>query len=236
MILFFLIISCNYFLLAQDCNAKLSVQTDIEDASLFIDDIFISEGNNFQVELELGFHSIRMVEGFRNWNAKIIADTIIVNDCDEIYLDFKFRSEKLLDTNPQDVYVFEDDSLIGFTPVWLEAGFKELKLEKPDYLSVSITPQEISSGEKPELLFIGEPKSVNFYGSTLFKVLIGTALAFGATTAYFKLQADQQFDEYIITGNPELLDQVNHYDVVSGVTFVALQINFGLIIYLFLSE
>ena len=141
-----------------------------------------------------------------------------------------------MDTDPQDVYVFSNDSLIGYTPLYLKPGFKSLVLEKPDYLSKEITFDEISLNEKIKLDFIGEENNGSFYESTIFKVLVGTAIALGAATAYFKLEADNRFEEYKITGDPELLNQTDRLDIISGVSFVALQINFGLIIYLFLSE
>ena len=46
----------------------------------------------------------------------------------------------------------------------------------------------------------------------------------------------KKFDEYQIVGDPALLDQTDKYDLISGITFTALQINFGLIIYLFLTD
>jgi len=70
----------------------------------------------------------------------------------------------------------------------------------------------------------------------LFKVLLGTAIALGATTAYYKLEADKNFDEYQVTGDPAALEQTDKYDLISGITFVAMQIDFGLILYLFLSD
>jgi hypothetical protein len=221
---------------AQDCKARISIQTDYETAKIFIDDIIIGERNNFEAELEPGLHTIYIVDNFWKWSTKSIRDTIRIIDCNDINLNYSFRNEKLLDTNPQDVYVFKGDSLIGFTPIYLELVPEEFILKKAGYSSKTIRLQEIAEGEKPELQFIGQVKGESFYETTLFKVLVGTALALGATTAYYKLEADKKFTEYQITGNPDLLEQTDRYDVISGVTFVALQINFGLIIYLFLSD
>ena len=51
-----------------------------------------------------------------------------------------------------------------------------------------------------------------------------------------KLEADKKFDDYLITGEQTLLDQTDRLDVISGISFVALQINFGLIVYFFLVD
>ncbi|MGB5287753.1 MAG: hypothetical protein WBQ32_06810 [Ignavibacteriaceae bacterium] len=219
----------------QDCKAKVSIQTDVDDAKLFIDDIFVDDGNNFITELDSGLHIIQITENLWKWNSDSIRDTINILDCSDVNLIYSFKEIILLDTDPQDAYVFKNDSLIGFTPLLLEQGQGEYILKKPDYSTKTINFEEISAGEKPELKFLGHEKNESFYNTTLFKVLVGTALALGATTAYYKLEADKKFDEYQITGNPDLLEQTDRYDVVSGVTFVALQINFGLILYLLLS-
>ena len=227
--------SCVHFTFSQNCKAKVSIKTDVEDAKLFLDDIYIGDGNDFITELDSGKHIIH-IENLWMWNSKSIIDTINIYDCNDVNLNYSFNDKKILDTDPQDAYVFKRDSLIGFTPLLLKQGQGEYLLQKPDYSDKKIYFEEISSVEKPKLEYVGVEKSESFYNTALFKVLVGTALALGATTAYYKLEADNKFDEYQITGNPDLLDQTDRYDIISGVTFAALQINFGLILYLFLSD
>jgi hypothetical protein len=84
--------------------------------------------------------------------------------------------------------------------------------------------------------FIGEVEKVSFYERSLFKYLLAGIVVLGGTTAYFKLKADEKFDAYEITGDQELLDETERYDLISGITFTALQINFGVLIYFFLNE
>ena len=90
--------------------------------------------------------------------------------------------------------------------------------------------------KKITLEYIGEEKGESFFEGTLFKVLVGSSVLLGASAAYFKLEADKKFDEYLITGDKKLLDQTNRFDVISGATFIAMQINFGFILYLFLTD
>ena len=222
--------------LAQDCKAKLKIITDTDEVNIYINNELAGNTDIFEAEVEIGNYIVRVTENSKKWNAKSFSDTIEVTDCSDLTLNYFFKDKILLDTDPQDVYVFSNDSLIGNTPVYLNQDFKSLVLEKPDYLSREITIDEINSNEKIRLDFIGEENNGSFYESTIFKVLVGTAVALGAATAYFKLEADNRFEEYKITGDPELLNQTDRLDIISGVSFVALQINFGLIIYLFLSE
>lgn len=221
---------------AQDCKAKIFIQTDIERAKLFVNDNFENEGNNFELELTPGIYIINIVEDFKKWNARSFEDTLRIKDCSNLNLNYNLNNKLLLDSYPQNAHVRESDSLLGFTPMLLEENFQTLLLQKPGYEDKLITQQEIAAGVKPELQFTGQVKGESFYESTLFKFLVGTAIALGATTAYYKLEADKNFDEYQITGDQALLEQTDKYDLISGITFVALQIDFGLILYLFLTD
>ena len=232
----FSVLVCSTFLSAQDCKAKIIIQTNVETSALFIDENLIAEGNNIIVELDSGNYKIRIIEDLKKWDAEIINDTLKIVDCNDVFLIYNFKSKSLIDTKPQDVYVTDGDSLLGFTPLLIDKNFDELFLSKPGYSNKTVSQAEINSEQKPELTFIGEVKGESFYNTTLFKVLVGTAIALGATTAYYKLEADKKFDDYQVSGDQELLDQTDRYDIVSGVTFVALQINFGMIIYFFLTE
>jgi len=76
----------------------------------------------------------------------------------------------------------------------------------------------------------------SFHETNLFKVLIGTAITFGSTAAYYKIKADKKYDEYLISKDKAILNQVNKYDLVSGISFGLLQINFGYLLYRFLTD
>lgn len=78
--------------------------------------------------------------------------------------------------------------------------------------------------------------SNKFYESSLFNVLLGTSIALGVTAAVFKINADRQYDEYQLNKNSEILKKVNRYDLISGISFGLLQINFGYLIYRFIND
>ncbi len=221
---------------AQDCKSTVYIKTDIEYSELYIDSSFSNSGNEFILELEPGQYLITLVENSKQWNSRSLKDTIKISDCTVKTFNYSFQPRVLLDSSPQNVYVIKSDSLTGFTPVWLEDDFQTILLKKPDYSDLTISRSELALETKPELKFTGEFKGEEFYESALFKILTGTLIALGATTAYYKLEADDSFEEYKITGDPALQEQTEKYDVISGVTFVAMQLNFGLLLYLFLTD
>lgn len=221
---------------SQDCVTELIIESDIEGVEIFINNISVGIGSSFSIELENGDYVVTVNENSDRWDARSFTDTLHIIDCNNIKLNYYFRSEVLLDTEPQNVYVFNKDSLIGFTPLLIPVDLEKLHLEKPGYLGKEVLPDEIYSSQKITLDYTGVEKKESFFEGTLFKVLLGSAVLLGASTAYFKLEADKKFDEYLITGDKKLLDQTNRFDVISGVTFVAMQINFGFIMYLFLTD
>jgi PEGA domain len=221
---------------SQECEAHITIDCDIENVNIFIDDSLAGSGKLFETDLNKGIYRIIIMENSDRWDAKTIIDTLNISNCEDVALQYQFKDKILLNTEPEDAYVFSNDSLIGYTPLLISSGVKNLRLEKPGFETKSIDDSEIKSDTKIKLNFIGQYDDGVFFDKTLFKILICSMVALGAATAYFKLEADRKFDEFKITGDPSFLDQTNRLDAISAVTFVALQLNFGAMIYFFLSD
>ena len=144
--------------------------------------------------------------------------------------------EVLLNSSPQDAYVFYNDSLIGNTPLFVQSSFRNLILRKSGYDDTTILFDNIIKGKIVPMNYNGQEKEKSFYQKDIFKILTAGIVVLGGTTAYFKLKADNKFEQYEFSGNSKLLDDTRKYDLISGITFTALQINFGLLLYYFLTE
>ncbi|WP_337872828.1 PEGA domain-containing protein [Ignavibacterium sp.] len=231
MILFFV----SLFLQAQDCNNILRIISDKSEVNIFINDSLVSSNGQAELEISDGEYKITASENDENWNTKTFTDKISLSNCETKIIHYHFNAETLLETIPSDVYVYSNDSLLGFTPIKIPATVQELKLSKPGYVQ-----KKIKIEEKPvqivQLEFNGTIKSEPFVKTTLFKVLTGSAIALGAVTAYFKLKADDKFDEYRFSGDRKFLDETHRYDTISGISLALFQINFGYLIYRFLAE
>lgn len=79
-------------------------------------------------------------------------------------------------------------------------------------------------------------KEPNFIDTNLFLIMAGSAIVLGATAAYFKLESDSIYEEYLETNKKSLLRKTDRYDLYSGIAFGVLQINFGFMIYKFLTD
>lgn len=223
-------------LFSQECKSKVKITAESKDLLIFVDDVFTAKGNA-DVELSTGVHNIRIEESSLNWDARKLQKEISVLNCEENYsFSFSFDETILLETKPFDVWVYENNSLRGNTPLFVPKNLESLELEKIDYKSLTLKPADIASLNPINLEFTGETKSTNFADSPYFKILIGTAVGLGGLAAYYKIQADQSFEKYEQTNQQKYLDETDKFDNMSGIAFGVLQINFGALIYFLLSD
>jgi len=195
----------------------------------------MKSGNNsllvFILIIIFGFLSLEIFAQETN------STSLISNNLDSLKSDLIVpEREVLLNSSPQDAYVFYKDSLIGNTPLFVQKSFSKLTLRKSGYDDTTILFDNIIPGKTVPMNFNGQEKEKSFFEKDIFKILTAGIVVLGGTTAYFKLKADNKFEEYEFSGNGELLDDTRKYDLISGITFTALQINFGLLLYYFLIE
>lgn len=221
--------------LCAQCQSELQIKTDLPSAKIYIDSTLAGKGN-IQIKLNNGRHYIIVMEESDRWDAKSFSDTLIVHDCKDTVMNFRFKSEVYLDTEPQDVYVYEESKLVGHTPMFLSLNNENLILKKEGYEQRIINPKNLNTNEKIKLKFTGLLKDGNFFEKNAFKMLVAGIIALGGVSAYFKIKADKNFDNYESTGAKYYLDQTHKYDLFSGISFGALQVGFGFLIYYFLSD
>ena len=221
---------------SQDCESEIHITTNASNSVIYINNEFAGNGEA-SIKLEKGIHFVKVKDAERKWDAEIIQDTIRINDCDEqISLTYRLTERFFVDTEPQDASVYKNDQLIGHTPLFIHNGVDKVLLTKKDFAEKFIELKNIPRYKKVNLDFTGEINGSKFTDTPWFEILIGTAVAFGATAAHFKIKADKEYDKYLETQNPAYLKETDNYDLYSGIAFGALQVNFGLLIYFLLSE
>ncbi len=224
------------FVNAQDCKVKVTIQTDIDSSLIYLNSKFIGKGK-INIELNKGMYSVTAKEPVNRWDAKVLTDSINIQDCsDEKKINFKFNDLLYLQTEPPDVYIYAGDSLIGHSPMFVPLSDNKIILKKPNYEEIPLTLNSRNSNLVIKLNFIGQANKESFFKKNIFKIFVGGIVALGAVSAYFKLKADDSFSQYQSTGDNSLLDKTRKYDLISGITFGALQINFGLLLYYFLTD
>jgi hypothetical protein len=125
---------------------------------------------------------------------------------------------------------------LGHTPLLIPQDVKNLQLKKPGYKEMSINIGDYNINESIKLTPLGFESDDSFFETPLFLYMSGSLLVFGAITAYYKLEADEKYAEYQVTGDDALLQETQRLDTISGIAFAAVQINFGLLVYFFLTD
>ena len=234
--IFFLLKSTS---IAQECKGKLIIETTAEDALIYINENLEGKGR-LETELDAGTYIVTVAEDNKSWDSKVYIDTVFLESCNHQKLNYNFNSDVYIQTEPEDASVIRNDSLLGYTPLFIPGDYRSLKLSKLGYEDKIISLNQISGNSSVSLNFKGESAlngdKESFFEKDLFKYLVGSIVVLGGTTAYFKLKADNRFEEYQITGERALIDEIDRYDLISGITFTALQINFGILIYYFLID
>ncbi len=234
--LFLLFISVFSFSISgQENKAKLIVKTNSGQCYIFINEKLQGRGN-LEVELAEGNYKITIKESVLRWTGIEITDSIRVSGLDK-QLEKYYSLEKpvLLNSEPQDAMVLAKDSIIGYTPLFVPSNVQNVTLLKDRYASRIIG---MKSNSKP-YVDLGLPVDINnggFVKTVWFKVLIGTAAVFGATAAYYKIQADKKYEDYLGNKNSSVLSEVNRLDSISGLALGVFQLNFGALIYFLLFD
>ena len=221
---------------SQNCKATISLKTDVDSSLIFLNDAFLGKGN-VTFEAPKGNYYIKVTESLMRWDAKSFYDTVEVKNCEDINRNYFFNKTVYLQTDPADVYVYHDNDLIGHTPLRLGIVNQDLVLKKNGYEDKYISEDQLNNNKVISLVGLyNNENQESFFDGTEFKLLLGSLIVLGGTTAYFKLKADDKFQEYQFTGNGEYLDQTHKYDLISGITFGLVQINFGILVYHFLFD
>ncbi len=224
------------FSFSQNCKATISIKTDEDSSLIFLNDAFLGKGN-VTVEAPKGTYYIKATESLMRWDAKTFYDTIEVKNCEDINRNYSFNGTVYLQTDPADVYVYHDSDLIGHTPLRLSLNNENLLLKKIGFEDKYISSDRLNKNKVISLVRLyNNDNHGSFFNGTEFKLLLGSLIVLGGTTAYFKLKADNKFEEYQFTGNGDYLDQTHKYDLISGITFGLVQINFGILMYHFLFD
>lgn len=102
--------------------------------------------------------------------------------------------------------------------------------------SYILKPAEINSVMPIHYEVVQTNTNGSFFKSTTFKILLGSAAVLGGAAAYLKSHADKKYDDYKRSSSQTSLDESNRYDLYSGIALGLLQVNFGYLIYKFLTD
>jgi len=181
-----------------------------------------------------------------SWLAIPLEDTIVVKEGEARTLRYALRTRYLVATTPFGADVILGDSVIGTTPYVAPAGLthKSLFLRKPGYESVDVTLSgkpvistslnKVWQNEEQASYFVESSKTGS---NAVYLYISGAATVLsGVAAAYFKVKADDQYQQYQRTGNNNFLSQTHRLDTAAGISIAVTQISLGLFTYFILSQ
>lgn len=221
---------------AQDCLSYLEIETNRDSSYIFVNNELKGSGK-IRIPVTLGKYYITIKEEVLRWNEHEINDSVTIKLCDKEYLvSYNLFDKIFIDSNPQNAAMYIYDSLMAYTPNYVNVNQFQSVIFKKNGTQKTLHSSELNKFNVVPLDYIPSKPNGSFSSSDWFKVLLGSAAILGATAAYFKIQADKKYDEYVASKNHALLNDVDRYDLYSGVAFGLLQVNFGYLIYKFLTD
>jgi hypothetical protein len=159
----------------------------------------------------------------------------------------------VINSVPQNAAVYFNGSYTGNTPYrflpqsidsgidvtvkmkgYTDYSFHLNKTDLPYNKTISLIPKN-KSGLRDKLVI--ENKN-NFFKSPRkpIPIFISALVATGgaALSIYYKTLANKRYDEYLLSGDRDKLDQTKKYDLISGVGLAAFQVGFTSLIYFLL--
>jgi hypothetical protein len=109
--------------------------------------------------------------------------------------------------------------------------------EMPVNKTITLVPKnKLSLKEESSV----EENTVNYFKTPrkIIPIVISSAVTAGSgiLSYYFKKLADDNYDEYLATGNRDKFDKTKKYDIYSGVFLAAFQVGFAALIYFLLLD
>lgn len=229
----------------------LSVLSVPPGAEVYVDSDFVGIAPKEVAGLKTGLHIVRaFYPSVTSWNCFSRIDTVNIQPGSNVNLMWEFGSIINLNTVPSGASVLYNREPLGVTPfMWKSRESLQgiFTLEKAGYQRHEVfSPGRgyfsslIWLTKNPDVRPPGDILDAQVDGETAqpwMTYLAGSAMIVsGFLAAYFKDQANRNFNEYQKTQDQSTLDTKDRLDRLSGVSFVLTQISFGILAYKLLLE
>ena len=227
-------------------SAWLSVESNLPASLVMIDSTYAGRAEGTVVASTPGQRTVALVPAeVGAWDLAQPQQTIELIEGDTLHLVIDFPYQYRIDSHPFGASVSLagiPSSEIGKTPMLHTSDTVltvDLLVSKDGYASTTITPgREVINrhsvvlvsfdGTVPDDLAVewnprgSSKKWLNWAAGAL-------ALGGGALAVHYKFKADEQYEEYLQTGDPALKETVDRYDAYSYVALGAMQVGVGVL-------
>lgn len=231
----------------------VTIESKPPGAAVYIDSMFVGKTPLLQKEARPGSHELRVIyPNATSWMALSKQQAIEVEPGKEVRYAFELGSILTLNSRPAGASVFLQDRELGMTPLYYRAsnplsGTLLLKKEgyeptavalAPEYAippRIDLKPLSNNGADKMPDVFPADYRNGSSPRWATYAAA-STMIISGVLSAYWKNQANSDFDKYSTTKDPALLSSTQHFDNLSGITIAISHLSLALLAYLLLSE
>ena len=235
-----------------DSLGTVTLLTDPPGADLYIDSTYVGKSPLQHVSIQRGSHRIKaFYPSVFSWNASVREETLEVPDTGNFEKRMVLEKTLAIQTNPPDGTVLYKGKSLGATPLYVRGTSPldgNMIIQKSGYDSLTIPSDEIKKGFlrlqlRPAsgpgaALPAGDLRGPDLVATDRWPTYVSglTMILSGVTSAYFKDQANKEFDRYLLSKNPASLSTTNKLDREAAISLVISQISFVVLSYLLLRE
>lgn len=230
-------------------TATLALETNLQDALVFLDTVYIGRAEEVYFAVPVGPHRLVLVPPEADsWALpKPTADVLVLAE-DTLAVTLNMPYTYRIETLPYGATVAFDTNdgrvMLGTTPLLYtrETPFTgPLYVDKQNYEPETLTPGaepfnryrmvlrpvDLAQTEMPEEFDWQPAKTQRF--TWLDYTVAGLALASGAVSVYYKFKGDEVFREYEDTGDPVLRPDIERYDRYAAYALGTMQVGLGVV-------
>lgn len=220
---------------------SVSVDSDIE---IFLDSTLIADESFSKLAIEIGTYELLVVDTDNfSWNKKAKRETIQILSDVEITRDYRSENYRDIYSQPVAADVYLGSILLGQTPITLKKELlvdQSILLSKDGFREKSFTLADIDNDQYLKLIKTNTGDNPAVFEASLGATqvnwwresLIVTSFLGSWTAFMFKRKADQNYDRYLLSSNPMLMQQYydeaqkfdRYSEVAIGVSIAALSI------------
>jgi hypothetical protein len=235
-----------------DSSGTVTILTDPSGADLFIDSTYVGKSPLQHVPVLRGSHRIKaFYPSVLSWNATIKEEPLEVTDTGNCEKHLVLEKTLAIQTDPPDGTVLNKGKYLGVTPLYVRGNSMldgNLVIQKSGYDSLTIPSGELKEGflrlqlrpaggleaALPPSDLRGPDVVATDHWPTYVSGL--AMIISGVSSAYYKDQANKEFDRYLLSNNPAGLSTTNKLDRKAAISLVISQISFVVLSYLLLRE
>ncbi|MCI0514095.1 hypothetical protein L0128_12840 [candidate division KSB1 bacterium] len=236
------------------CPAIITIDALADSLDIFLDELFWGVTPLPPRSIPPGTHLLKARPHHRTlWRRDDWTVKFQINAAESLHFTIPKLGQYWVNSTPFDASVSYQDSILGATPIFISlplAVAPVIRITKSGYQDYTLQLDEKIPVYQIQLQPVSESRAVMTsplpskarpkltFRKKLARAALCTSILSGLTTIYLREAADEQYQRYLNTGDPDQMEkfynQSRHLDTLTGISYTVFQINFVTSLYLLL--